>query len=52
MSVHDEYGVDIKISNDNTKGERRVTIHFRSDGQDYDEIIKKAREMFEETNKA
>ena len=30
--THVDHNIDIKMSNDNTKGERRCTIHVRSDG--------------------
>jgi uncharacterized membrane protein len=29
--VHKDWAYEIKVSNDNTKGEKRVTIHVRSD---------------------
>ena len=31
MTDHAEFAYDIKVSNDNTKGEKRVTVHVRSD---------------------
>ena len=35
---HNEHNVDVKISNDNTKGERRCTVHVRTDGDPQDAI--------------
>ncbi len=32
MTEHPDWQYDIKVSNDNTKGEKRVTVHVRSDG--------------------
>jgi len=37
--IHPEWHIDVKVSNDNTKGERRCTVHIRSDGD-----VKKAVE--------
>ena len=31
MTDHPDWQYDIKVSNDNTKGEKRVTVHVRSD---------------------
>jgi hypothetical protein len=30
-TIHSDWAFEIKVSNDNTKGEKRVTIHVRSD---------------------
>ena len=45
--THTEYAVDIKISNDNTKGERRCTVHVRSDG-DIEEALKNAVKIYKD----
>ncbi len=29
--IHNDWEFEIKVSNDNTKGEKRVTVHVRSD---------------------
>lgn len=44
-SLHPEWTYDIKLSDDNTKGEKRVTIHVRSDG-DPQEALKLANSLF------
>ena len=31
MTDHPDWHYEIKVSNDNTKGEKRVTVHVRSD---------------------
>ena len=36
--THTDHNIDIKISNDNTKGEKRATIHVRTDGLAEDAI--------------
>jgi hypothetical protein len=43
---HDEHNYDIKISNDNTKGERRVSIHVRMDCC-ADEAVDLANKLFD-----
>ena len=45
--IHPEWALDIKISNDNTKGERRCTIHVRSDGDPKD-AMEKALKAYKE----
>ena len=45
--IHPDWAFDIKISNDNTKGEKRVTIHVRGD-IDPNELAKKAHELYVE----
>ena len=45
--IHPDWAFDIKISNDNTKGEKRVTIHVRGD-IDPKELAKKAHELYVE----
>jgi len=44
---HTEHNYDIKISNDNTKGEKRATIHVRSDTNPED-AIKLANQLYKE----
>ena len=46
-AIHTDHAVDIKVSNDNTKGEVRCTVHIRSDG-DADEAVKQAIKSFKE----
>ena len=46
--THTEHNIDIKISNDNTKGEKRATIHVRTDGVAED-AIKLAIKLFKES---
>ena len=46
--IHPEWKIDVKISNDNTKGEKRVTVHYRSDSDDIKKVVKKAHEMYVE----
>jgi DNA-directed RNA polymerase subunit L len=46
-TYHADHDIDIKISNDNTKGERRCTIHVRSDG-DPEEAMKKAIKLYKD----
>ena len=41
---HDEHDITVKVSNDNQKGEKRVTVTLRSDGEPKD-VIKLAREL-------
>jgi hypothetical protein len=45
--VHPDWQYDIKISNDNTKGEKRVTVHVRSDG-DPKAAAKQAHDLYVE----
>ena len=45
--IHPEWAFDIKISNDNTKGEKRVTVHVRGD-IDPTALKKKAHELYVE----
>lgn len=45
--IHAEWAIDVKISNDNTKGEKRVTVHVRSDG-DPDAAQKLAHKLYAE----
>ena len=44
--IHDEWKIDVKISNDNTKGEKRVTVHYRSDTETVEDARKKAHEIY------
>ena len=46
--THTDHNIDIKISNDNTKGEKRATIHVRTDGVAED-AIKLAIKLFKES---
>jgi len=48
QTAHTEHDIDIKISNDNTKGEKRATIHVRTDGLAED-AIKLAIKLFKES---
>ncbi len=47
---HDEHDITVKVSNDNQKGEKRVTVTLRSDGEPKD-VIKLARELYEDALK-
>ena len=47
LVIHPEWAFDIKISNENTKCEKRVTIHVRGD-IDPKELAKKAHELYVE----
>ena len=47
MTEHSEWAYDIKVSNDNTKGEKRVTVHVRSD-EDPDGAQKLADKLYKE----
>ena len=31
QTIHSDFAYEVKVSNDNTKGEKRVTVHVRSD---------------------
>jgi len=44
---HDEHDISVKISNDNTKGEKRATVTLRSDG-DPMEAVKYANKLYKE----
>ena len=44
---HDEHDISVKISNDNTKGEKRATITLRSDA-DPMEAVKLADKLYKE----
>ena len=44
---HDEHDISVKISNDNTKGEKRATVTLRSDGDPMD-AVKVADKMYKE----
>ncbi len=46
--IHPEWKIDVKISNDNTKGEKRVTVHYRSDTETIEEARKHAHEIYTE----
>ena len=46
--VHPDWRIDIKISNDNTKGEKRVTVHYHSDTETIEEARKHAHEIYTE----
>ncbi len=48
--IKEEYGISVKITNDNTKHSKNVTVHVRSDG-DWDELLKKALELYNEAIK-
>ena len=45
--IHDEHDVTIKISNDNTKFVKQVTITVRSDG-DAEECLKLANKLYKD----
>ncbi len=48
---HDEHDITVKISNDNTKHIKVVTVTLRQDFKDMDEalaILKKADELYKE----
>jgi len=47
MLKHKDWAFDIKISNDNTKGEKRATVHVRSDGEGMD-AVKLAHTLYKE----
>ena len=44
---HDEHDISVKISNDNTKGEKRATVTLRSDA-DPMEAVKLADKLYKE----
>ena len=44
---HDEHNVTIKISNDNTKGEKRASVSLRSDDDPMD-AVKLADKLYKE----
>ena len=44
---HDEHGITVKISNDNTKHIKVCTVTVRSDG-DWNECLKKALELYKD----
>jgi hypothetical protein len=46
MTEHVDWKYDVKISNDNAKNEKRVTIHARSDDDALEELLKKAQQLF------
>ena len=48
--IKEEFGISVKISNDNTKHTKNVTVHVRSDG-DWDELLKRALELYNEATK-
>ncbi len=35
-TIHEDFAYEVKVSNDNTKGEKRVTVHVRSDSNPED----------------
>jgi hypothetical protein len=43
--LHPEWAIDIKLSDDNTKGEKRATVHVRSDG-DPQKALELANKLF------
>ena len=43
--LHPDWQYDIKISNDNTKGEKRVTVHVRAD-TDIEKVMKLAHKAY------
>lgn len=47
-ATHNDFAYDIKVSNDNTKGERRATIHVRTDEMDPHEAVELALKMYKE----
>lgn len=48
-NTHSDFAYDVKISNDNTKAEKRATIHVRSDTMDPHEVVKLAKQLYEES---
>jgi len=44
---HDEHDITVKVSNDNTKHEKTVSITIRSDG-DVNDAMKVANDLFKE----
>lgn len=48
MSEHDDWKYDVKISNDNAKNEKRVTVHARSDDT-LDEAVKDANKLYKDS---
>ena len=46
--LHPDWKIDVKVSNDNTKGEKRVTVHYRSDHESIEDCRKKAHEIYTE----
>jgi len=48
LTEHPDWTYDVKVSNDNTKGEKRVTVHVRSDG-DPSEAGKLADKIYKDT---
>ena len=53
MTEHDhtDWKYDIKISNDNAKNEKRVTIHARADSDNLEELLKRAESLFKDSMK-
>ena len=48
--IKEEFGISVKISNDNTKHVKSVTVHVRSDS-DWDALLKKAIELYDTATK-
>jgi hypothetical protein len=48
--IKEEFGISVKISNDNTKHTKNVTVHVRSDG-DWDDLLKRALDLYNEATK-
>ena len=48
--IKEEYGISVKITNDNTKNLKHVTVHVRSD-DDWDGVLTKALELYNEAIK-
>ena len=44
---HDEHDITVKVSNDNTKHEKTVSVTIRSDG-DVKDVMKVANDLFKE----
>jgi hypothetical protein len=48
--IKEEFGITVKISNDNTKHLKVVTVTVASDG-DWDMLLKKALELYDKATK-
>lgn len=50
MTEHEDWQYDVKISNDNAKNEKRVTVHARSDST-LKEAVDDANSLYEDSLK-
>ena len=48
--IHDDWKYDVKIDNNNAKGEKRVTIHARSD-ESLVKALEDALKLFKDSQK-